>query len=94
VLSVNPTLSIGGYPEDWTQITANFVGVGFSSASGRFAFRYNVPDNITNGDYIGIDSVTVTQDQQVPEPATLGLIAFGLGGIMCRRLRRGNQLHF
>jgi hypothetical protein len=91
VLSVNPTLSIGGYPEDWTRITANFVGVGFSSASGRFAFRYNVPDNITNGDYIGIDSVSVTQD--APEPATLGLIAFGLGALALRRTRRGNPRH-
>ena len=61
VLSVNPTLSVGGYPEAWTQVTANFVGVGVP-ASGRFAFRYNVPDNLTNADYIGIDSVSVTQD--------------------------------
>ena len=91
VLSVNPTLSIGGYPESWTQITANFVGVGVP-ASGRFAFRYNVPDNLTNADYIGIDTVSVTQD--VPEPATIRLMAFGLAALVWRRLRRGNQLHF
>jgi len=91
VLSVNPTLAIGGYPTDWTQVTANFVGVGVP-ASGRFAFRYNVPDTANNADYIGIDSVSITQD--VPEPATVGLFAFGLAALVSRRLRRGNQLHF
>jgi hypothetical protein len=90
VLSVNPTLSVSGYPEVWTQVTANFVGVGVP-ASGRFAFRYDVPDNANNADYIGIDTVSVTQD--APEPATMGLIAFGLGAVAWRRLRRGNQLH-
>ena len=91
LLSVNPTLSIGGYPEAWTQITANFVGVGVPS-SGRLAFRYNVPDNSTNADYIGIDTVSITQD--TPEPATVGLVAFGLGAVLWRRLSRANQLHF
>jgi hypothetical protein len=90
LLSVNPTLTVGGYPEAWTQVTANFVGLGVP-LSGRFAFRYNVPDNVTNADYIGIDTVSVTQD--APEPATIGLIAFGLGAVAWRRLRRGNQLH-
>jgi hypothetical protein len=50
-----------------------------------------VPDTSINADYIGIDSVSVTQ--QAPEPATLGLIAFGLGAaVLGRRLRRGNQV--
>ena len=92
VLSVNPTLSVGGYPEAWTQVTANFVGVGVP-ATGRFAFRYDVPDNANNADYIGIDSVTVNQDQ-VPEPTTLGLIAFGLGAVVVRRFRHSNKVQF
>jgi hypothetical protein len=91
VLSVNPTLSIGGYPENWTQVTASFTGLGVP-ASGRFAFRYSVPDTTNNADYIGIDSVSIAQD--TPEPATAGLFAFGLGAILWRRLRRNNQLHY
>src|SRR5262249_61123736 len=51
VLSVNPTLSFGGYPEAWTQVAANFVGLGIP-VSGRFAFRYNVPDTLPNADHL------------------------------------------
>jgi hypothetical protein len=89
VLTVNPTLSVGGYPSDWTQFTANFIGLGVP-ASGRFAFRYYVPDTVNNADYIGIDTVSITQD--VPEPATMALFALGFGAIAWRRLRRANQL--
>jgi hypothetical protein len=90
-LTVNPALTLGGYPTAWTQVTANIVGFGVP-ASGRFAFRYDVPDTSTNADYIGIDSVLVTQT--APEPGTMGLFAFGLGAIVWRRFHRGNQLHF
>jgi len=89
LLSVNPTLSLGGYPTAWTQVTASFIGLGVP-ASGRFAFRYNVPDNVTNANYIGIDTVSITQD--APEPATIGLISLGLIVVAWRRLRHGNQL--
>jgi len=92
LLTVNPTLSLNGYPTAWTQETVNFSGLGIPT-TGRFAFRYDVPDTSINADYIGIDSVSVTQ--QAPEPATLGLIAFGLGAaVLGRRLRRGNQVQF
>jgi len=92
VLSVNPTLSVGGYPEAWTQVTANFVGVG-RPCHRTLAFRYDVTNNANNADYIAIDNVTVNQDQ-VPEPATLGLIAFGLGAVVVGRLRRSSQVQF
>jgi hypothetical protein len=42
--------------------------------SGRFAFRYVVGDTNVDGDYIGIDSVSVS----VPEPSTLALFAIAL----------------
>jgi hypothetical protein len=89
VLTVNPTLAVNGYPTDWTQFTANFVGLGVP-ATGRFAFRYDVPDTSTNADFIGIDSVLVSDP--VPEPATLALFAFGLGAVLSRRMRRGYQV--
>jgi hypothetical protein len=89
VLTINPALTLSGYPTAWTQFTANFVGLGVP-ASGRFAFRYDVPDTSINADFIGIDSVSVSQ--QTPEPATLGLFAFGLGAVVLQRLRRGEQI--
>jgi len=55
LLSVNETLDPSGYPQTWTQFTANLP----SSGSGRIAFRYFVPDNDTNSNYIGIDRVVV-----------------------------------
>jgi hypothetical protein len=67
-------------------------------ASGRLAFRYVVDDTSLNGDYIGIDSVSVTA---IPEPATVALVPrrdraacgakaalAGNGGPVCRRPRR------
>jgi hypothetical protein len=71
LLSINPLLGTGGFPTDWTQFDTIFTGAG----SGRFAFRYYVTDTAANGDYIGIDTIRVSQ---VPEPATLALMAMGL----------------
>jgi hypothetical protein len=53
-----------------------------ASATGRIAFRYVIADVATAGNYIGIDNVTVTA---VPEPATYGLMALGIAGLLIRR---------
>jgi len=59
LLDINPTYTIGGYPEAWTQFTINLTGVPPGS-TGRLAFRYFVedagPEGI-NSNYIGIDRV-------------------------------------
>jgi len=81
LLTINPALAPGGFPESWALFSATVSGLG-GPTNGRFAFRYNVSDTSVNGDYIGIDSVTVTA---VPEPATLVLLATGLGAAMRRR---------
>ncbi len=74
LLSINPTLTPTGYPDQWTLYTATIGGI-VGTVSGRLAFEYNVPDTNANGDYIGIDTVRVTF---VPEPSTLALGALGL----------------
>lgn len=92
LVEVNPTLAVGGYPEEWTKFTAT----GPWSGTGRFAFRYWVtsagPVGV-NSNYIGIDTLQVSStgggdgggdDGGGPVPATttwgvIVLIALFLG---------------
>jgi hypothetical protein len=62
LVTVNSGLTTAGYPNVWTQYTITISGVG-APTSGRFAFRYFVPNggpSGANSDYIGIDNVTYT----------------------------------
>lgn len=62
LLSINPTLTATGYPEDWTQFTITISGLA-APVSGRIAFRYYVTDagfSGSNSNYIGIDDVVYT----------------------------------
>ena len=56
---VNPGLTVGGYPETWTQYTITLTGIG-TNIDCRIAFRYWVtnggPDG-ANSNFIGIDRV-------------------------------------
>jgi hypothetical protein len=71
LLSIN-SAQTGSFPEDWTLFTATISGLSGSN-SGRIAFRYNLTDTSVNGDYIGIDHVSV------PEPGSLVLSLLGAG---------------
>lgn len=84
LLTINPALAPGGFPENWALFQATISGLG-GPTDGRFAFRYNVVDTSVNGDYIGIDTVRVTQSD-VPEPSTLALLSGGL--VSAARFRR------
>ena len=82
--TVNPGLTLAGYPNTWTQFSVNVSGLG-APTNGRFAFRYFVTGMNVNGDYIGIDDVAYTA---VPEPATMAVL--GLGAVALLRRRRRN----
>jgi len=73
--------------DSWGHYTFAYDG---AAASLTFAFRYLVTDTTQNGDYIGIDTVTV---QSVPEPGTLALMAVGilLAPAIARRRRATAQ---
>ena len=57
LLDINPTYTVGGYPEVWTQQTVTVTGVP-AATLGRLAFRYFVENGGptgANSNYIGID---------------------------------------
>jgi hypothetical protein len=73
LLSVNPDLEVGGYPESWTQFEVTVSGVG-TPTTGRLAFRYFVteagPFGI-NSDYIGIDTFEFTPLESCDQPVDI-----------------------
>lgn len=74
LLDVNPTLAVGGYPEEWTQYTITLTGVIATPAPGRIAFRYFVTNggpSGANSNFIGLDTVTFTQGA----PTSVDLVA-------------------
>jgi hypothetical protein len=61
--TINPDLTVGGYPEVWTEVTITLSGLPAGGASGRVAFRYFVTGGGPTGDnsnYIGIDTFSYT----------------------------------
>lgn len=72
LVQVNPNLDTGGYPQDWTQFSANVNG------PGRVAFVYYVANGGpagANSNYIGIDSVSATHTTAiVPSLQWYGLV--------------------
>lgn len=86
LLSINPSLTVGGYPTAWTQYSVAITGLSGGSATGAVAFRYAVTDAGpagTNGNYIGIDTLTIAA--AVPEPATYATMGLGIALLAWRR---------
>ena len=70
LLDINPTYTVGGYPEAWTQFTVNISGVP-PGTTGRLALRYfveNAGPLGVNSNYIGIDRVVYTGPCGSPTP--------------------------
>jgi hypothetical protein len=70
LLDINPTYTVGGYPETWTQFTVTVSGTA-PGTLGRLAFRYFVEDGGPGGtrsDYIGIDRAVYTVPCATPSP--------------------------
>ena len=65
------TITSDSYPTDWTAFNFTYGG---GAADVRFAFRYTVTDTANFGDYIGVDSLSIS----VPEPGTMMLLGAGL----------------
>jgi hypothetical protein len=87
LLDINPSAAANGYPDDWTLYSLTLSGLS-GPISGRLAFRYLVTDTSLNGNYIGLDTVDLSDNvAATPLPATLPLFAAGLGlmGVMARR---------
>jgi hypothetical protein len=82
LLSINPGLAFGGYPEDWTAYSVVVSGLG-GATDARLAFRYSVEDTNVNGNYIGID--TVRLEQRVAEPSSILLFLLGAAGLSRKR---------
>lgn len=74
LVSINPTLVEGGYPEDWQLFRLTVPDVPELS-TGRFAFRYFVTDggpNGVNSDFIALDSVSVVGPDVFTDGLELG----------------------
>lgn len=63
LLEINPGLTVGGYPDTWTEFTATVTGLS-GAVNTRVAFRYWVTDagpSGNNSDYIGIDTLSIEE---------------------------------
>lgn len=78
LLEINPTLTVGGYPEVWTQYTVSVAGL-TGAVTTRIAFRYFVTNGGptgTNSNYIGVDSLVVSDVLSVADQTFNGFNYF------------------
>jgi hypothetical protein len=71
----------------WT-LESLLIGAQGAAATGRLAFRYFIPDTSAAGDYLGIDTLSVTA---VPEPSVVASMLMGFGALSLAISRRKNR---
>jgi hypothetical protein len=71
LLTVNPSLTVGGYPATWTLFTVTLSGLPSGPTSGRIAFRHFVPNTSAGADTIGIDTLSLTGACPPPPPLVM-----------------------
>lgn len=98
LVSVNPTLTVGGYPETWTSFQANLPT---AMAGGRLAFRYFVDDGGSAGEqssFIGVDFLNVTDaTDPLPTPVPLtppAALTTTVGGSLTATIGEGEVLWY
>jgi hypothetical protein len=90
--TVNPSLAVGGYPDNWTLVTVTLSGLS-APIDGRVAFRYFVTNGGptgSNSSAVGVDDFRYTAVTTVPEPESIAMMLAGLGvlvGVQRRRQR-------
>lgn len=91
LVAVNPTLDPDGFPDAWTQFTATITGLS-GPTTAYFGFRYVVSDTSVNGNYVGVDTVSlVGAAAAVPEPESVLLFAIGLSAMGLGLRRRASR---
>jgi len=68
LVDVNPTLTLGGYPNVFTQFSITLAGLPAGLSGGRIAFRYFVTGGGpggANSDVISIDDIVLTDTSPV-----------------------------
>ncbi|MCH8478658.1 MAG: choice-of-anchor J domain-containing protein [Wenzhouxiangella sp.] len=68
LLTINESLDPFGYPDEWTEYVVTVSGLS-APTSGRFGLRYFVTDagpSGANSDFIGIDTLSITQPSGPP----------------------------
>lgn len=95
LLSINPGLDLGGYPESWTKYTVTLSGLA-TPIDGRAAFRYYVTDGGlagNNSNIIGVDAFSYTAViAAVPEPGSWSLLLGGFVGMVAFGRYRSRNL--
>lgn len=94
LLSINSSLAVGGYPEDWTQYTVTVSGLA-APIDGRVAFRYFVANGGPSGgnsNIIGLDDFSYVS--AVPEPTSIAMLLAGAGVLagLHRRRQKGKSV--
>lgn len=88
LVTINPDLTLGGYPNQWTQFDITLSGLASPNTQGRFAFNYNVTSGGPLGDNSNQIAVDLVSYSAIPEPSVFGLASLAMVGLISTRRRK------